>query len=205
MDTGVAGELPPQARRFVERIRDSARHQHALIEEVLAFSRLEAGREEVLRSPVKLEDIWKEVGAVVEPLARGKGLAFEMEADGAPATIETDGRKLRQVLLHLLGNAVKFTERGEVRLRAESRGRALILLVRDTGVGIPAGDLERIFEPFTQADDSVSRAHGGTGLGLAITRRLLGLLGGSIAVRSEPGRGTTFEVRVPIVEVWPVG
>jgi signal transduction histidine kinase len=184
--------------QHVERLRLSARHLLQLIEEMLSFARLEAGKEELDLQPVALADVLREVSAIVEPLAEGKSLAFRTEVRDAPETLRTDPRKLRQVLLNLLGNAVKFTSAGEVELRAERSNGQAVFRVTDTGIGIPDQHLARLFEAFWQGDGSLNRTAEGTGLGLAIAERYVRMLGGEIQVRSVPGEGSTFSVLLPV-------
>ncbi|HEU4884388.1 MAG TPA: PAS domain S-box protein [Longimicrobium sp.] len=195
---GVPEPLPAGSVGYVERLRLSARHLLQLIEEMLSFARLEAGKEEVDLQPVALADVLREVAAIVEPLAEGKGILFRTEVHDAPDTLRTDPRKLRQVLLNLLGNAVKFTEEGHVELRvARAEGR-LVFRVADTGVGIPPEHLARLFEAFWQGDGTLNRTAEGTGLGLAIAERYVRMLGGEIQVRSVVGEGSTFTVMLPV-------
>ena len=195
---GLPVPIPEGARRSVERIGRSARHLLELIEEILSFARIEAGRERVDLAPVALADLVEEACSMVEPLAAQKGLAFTCEAPDEPLTVETDGRKLRQVLLNLLANAVKFTERGAVAFRAQVEGDHLRLRIEDTGVGIARENLERVFEPFWQEETEISARVEGTGLGLPVSRRLVDLLGGTLSVESEQGKGTTCTVRLPL-------
>jgi signal transduction histidine kinase len=195
---GVPDPLPPGARQQVERMDRAARHLLSLIEEILTFSRLEAGREVVRPEPVDLGELVHEVVAIVEPLARERGLAFHAPEAPPTAPFRTDPRKLRQILINLLGNAVKFTERGEIRFDVEADGRALLFHVADTGIGIPPEQLDRIWEAFYQVEGTSTRTAGGTGLGLAVSRELARLLGGDIAVQSTPGEGTVFSLRLPL-------
>ena len=183
---------------YVERLRLSARHLLQLIEEMLSFARLEAGKEEVDLQPVALADVLREVAAIVEPLAEGKSIDFRTEVHDAPETLRTDPRKLRQVLLNLLGNAVKFTSEGYVELRAARVEGRLMFRVTDTGIGIPEAHLVRLFEAFWQGDGTLHRTAEGTGLGLAIAERYVRMLGGEIQVRSVVGEGSTFTVLLPI-------
>ncbi|HEX5870078.1 MAG TPA: PAS domain S-box protein [Longimicrobium sp.] len=194
---GVPEPLPEGSVTHVERLRLSARHLLQLIEEMLSFARLEAGKEEVDLQPVPLADVLREVAAIVEPLAEGKGIVFRAEVRDVPHTLHTDPRKLRQVLLNLLGNAVKFTEQGHVELRVEGGDPWLTFRVTDTGVGIPPGHRERLFEAFWQGDGTLNRTAEGTGLGLAIAERYVRMLGGEIRVESVVGEGSTFTVRLP--------
>ena len=195
---GVPEPLPAGSVTYVERLRLSARHLLQLIEEMLSFARLEAGKEEVDLQPVSLADVLREVSAIVEPLAEGKGIGFRTEVHDAPETLRTDPRKLRQVLLNLLGNAVKFTTEGHVELRAARVDGRLVFRVSDTGIGIPREHLVRLFEAFWQGDGTLNRTAQGTGLGLAIAERYVRMLGGEIQVRSAPGEGSTFTVVLPI-------
>jgi signal transduction histidine kinase len=140
-----------------------------------------------------------EAHTIVWPLARLKGLRFTVTPPRDPQTIVTDRSKLRQILVNLLSNAIKFTERGEVALVAKADGDAICFEVHDTGIGIAREDIERIFDPFWQVEQTHSRRAGGTGLGLSVTRALARLLGGDVTVESQPGGGSRFEVRLPRV------
>jgi signal transduction histidine kinase len=135
---------------------------------------------------------------MVEPLARQKGLRFVVDISRAPLHVETDAQKLRQILLNLLGNAVKFTEEGELGLTGRTEGSELVMEVFDTGIGIPPAYLEKIFEPFWQVDGTKTRRAGGTGLGLGVVRQLAHRLGGDVSVRSVERQGSTFTVRIPL-------
>jgi PAS domain S-box-containing protein len=198
LEMGVPEEIGAAARGQVERIRLSATHLLQLIEEILTFSRIEAGRERVDIQPVELQDLADEVSAIIEPLATKKGLVFTVEVPDERVALHTDPRKLRQILLNLLGNAVKFTEEGEITVRAAQDGKELVLEVSDTGIGMPPEERERVFEPFWQAETELHRRTSGTGLGLPVTHRLVELLGGTIQVRSEPGKGSTFRIVLPL-------
>ncbi|MET0398448.1 MAG: ATP-binding protein [Longimicrobiaceae bacterium] len=195
---GIPIALPEPLRPQVERIRAAARHLLRLIEEILTFSRIEAGREEMHPAPADAAAIAQEAAALVEPLALERGLAFRVEAPEAGPALVTDAGRAQQVLVNLLGNAVKFTHRGEVVLRVAGEPGAVAFAVRDTGVGIAPGQQERIFDPFWQVDQSISRSAGGTGLGLSVARQLARLLGGDVAVESAPGGGSTFTLRLPL-------
>jgi signal transduction histidine kinase len=194
---GIPAPIPEAARAQVERIRLASRHLLSIIEEILTFSRLEAGRETVEAEEVDLGAVVREASAIIEPLAAAKGIAFVVpEAAGLPPLV-TDPRKLRQILVNLLGNAVKFTHEGSVTFAVERRDGSVLLHVRDTGIGVEARDLEIIFEAFRQVDDAKTRSASGTGLGLAVSRRLARLLGGDVTVESTPGVGSTFTVTLP--------
>jgi PAS domain S-box-containing protein len=196
---GVPAPIPPPAQAQVERIARASRHLLSLIDEILTFSRIEAGRETVEISDVDLGELLDEVAAVIEPLAAARGLEFGMRAQSQAGPLRTDPRKLRQILINLLGNAVKFTDRGGVAFEVERDAEQFVFRVHDTGAGMPPEHLERAFEPFWQADASRKRQVQGTGLGLAVSRRLAMLLGGDVSVCSEVGAGSTFELRIPVV------
>lgn len=198
LQDGVPVEVPDEAQRTLERIDASARHLHRLIDEILSFSRLEAGQERIRTEPVSMDELLEEVEAIIEPMAGQKGLTFETVADEAPDGVETDPSKIRQILLNLLGNAVKFTEEGRVGLTVWREDQIVVFRVEDTGPGIPEDQQKRIFEEFTQVDQSSTRNKGGTGLGLAVSSRLVQLLGGELTVKSEVGKGSVFEVRLPM-------
>jgi CheY-like chemotaxis protein/HPt (histidine-containing phosphotransfer) domain-containing protein len=174
-----------------------------LLNDVLDFSKIEEGRMtiEPMRSSVR--QVLDEVAALMGPLARAKGLAFVVEgAPGVPATLVTDPTRLRQILVNLTANAIKFTERGGVRLAVavtdiESDDRRIRFGVHDTGIGLTPQAQATLFEPFVQGDASMTRRFGGSGLGLAISRRLTAMLGGDIEARSLPGGGSTFTFSLP--------
>jgi signal transduction histidine kinase len=195
LELGVPDPISDANREKVSRIRTSAKHLLYLLNELLAFARLEAGREELRPQDVDVCTIAREVGAVMEPLAGERELALFVDIPEQPLTLRTDADKLRQVLLNLVGNAVKYTERGEVRLILGSpRERELEIRVRDTGRGIAETHLQQIFEPFWQVDPSQRSQGGGTGLGLSVVKHLVELLDGTIAVESRPDEGSVFTV-----------
>ncbi|MBV9775219.1 MAG: GAF domain-containing protein [Gemmatimonadetes bacterium] len=197
LEMGIHGDITDAQREALGRIGAASRHLRGLIEEVLSFARLEAGRVEVHVAETDVYALAEEVAAVIEPLAREKRLGFEIERGGALCPVPTDADKVRQILINLAGNAVKFTDRGEVRIRVEARGDKVVLAVADTGPGIEAADRERLFRPFEQLESGFSRAHGGTGLGLYLSGRYAALIGGRIELSSEPGRGSTFALVLP--------
>lgn len=195
---GIPEPIPALARAQVQRMRGASRHLLQLIEEILSFSRLEAGREIAEVELVNLEELLGEVNAIIEPLAAAKRVRFSLPAQSERESIETDPRKLRQILINVLGNAVKFTADGEVHLALEVVEDRICFRIRDTGLGIAPEDQEAIFEPFRQLDDRKTRGAEGTGLGLAVSRRLALLLGGELTVESEVGKGSTFLLRLPL-------
>jgi PAS domain S-box-containing protein len=197
MELGVAGPVNEQQTQQLERISASAWHLLSVIEEILTFSRVEAGREEVRLETVPLRALMEETAAMIEPVAQRKALGFHVEVSGVDGSIRTDRGKLHQILLNLLSNAVKFTASGEVRFTATRGNGGVHFEVSDTGAGIGAENLERVFEPFWQATNGSSRKLGGTGLGLTVSRQLAQLLGGDVHVRSVVGEGSSFTVFVP--------
>ena len=193
----ITGPLNDGQKRQIERIGVSARHLLALIDEVLTLSRLEAGKEQLVTGPVRVASAVDDAASIIEPLATGKGLDFRAEWPAEDVVISSDAGKVRQILLNLLANAVKFTERGEVTLRARANDGVVAFEVHDTGIGIAPRDLERVFEPFWQVEANVARRVPGTGLGLGVSRQLAHRLGGEVTVESEIGRGSTFTLSLP--------
>jgi signal transduction histidine kinase/PAS domain-containing protein len=195
---GVPEPLSESTRERVERMRAGAQHLLHLINQLLALSRLDAGREEVRAEELDVADLVREVAVVVEPLALERSLGFVLDLPDRRLTLRTDEGKLRQVLVNLAANAIKFTERGEVRVRVEaSASGGANIHVADTGPGIAEEHRERIFEPFWQVDAAQRGNQGGTGLGLSVVSRLVELLGGRISVESRLGEGSTFTVALP--------
>jgi signal transduction histidine kinase len=184
-------------RPQVLRVQSAARHLLALIEEILTFARLEAGHEEVRAAAFRAGEVAQDAAALLEPLALERGIDFGVEGPEPDFEMRTDVRKVRQVLVNVLSNAVKFTEAGTATLTVSRDGVFAVFTVADTGVGIAANHLERIFEPFWQADQGLMREQGGSGLGLSVARQLARLLGGDITARSTPGQGSTFTFRIP--------
>jgi signal transduction histidine kinase len=198
---GLFGPLSERQRDALDRMRNAAERLLALINDVLDLSRVEAGR--VALSPVTIDwpTFLETLSEAVRPLAAHKTLTYGVVIEPELPSIRTDEMRLRQVLFNLLSNAVKFTDRGwlELRVRAAAGGSRVQIDVTDTGIGIDEADLDTIFDEFTQVDQSSTREHGGAGLGLAISRRLIRLMGGSLTVKSVPGRGSTFRVELPLV------
>jgi signal transduction histidine kinase len=193
---GVPVELPEPLRPYVDRIRAAAWHQLGIIEQILSFSRLDAGRLKLHPETTELVDVVLEAAGMLEPVADEKGLAFHVALPPGPVTLRTDPLKVRQILLNLLSNAVKFTQRGGIRVELEAQLEGAVIRVQDTGPGIEPAHRERIFEAFWQAENATTRRSSGTGLGLSVGRRLARLLGGDLEVASEPGAGSTFTLRI---------
>lgn len=194
---GIPEPLTGTPHLHAQRILDAARHLAELIEQVLTFARLDSDRDRAQAEPVDLGALARDTAALVQPLAGQKALRLVVDAPAEGPVVRTDANRVRQVLFNLLGNAVKFTDRGEVSLRVFAAPGGVAIEVRDTGQGIASQDLERIWEPFWQAARPGSGRPPGTGLGLGIVRQLVRMLGGDIHARSEPGRGSAFVVRLP--------
>ncbi|MBS0663851.1 MAG: response regulator [Verrucomicrobia bacterium] len=199
--------LTPEQREFVQTIQLSSEALIQLTGDILDFARIESGKLKLEPQPCSVRECVEDALDLVATKAAAKGIELLHWIDDAvPATIYADGNRLRQVLTNLLGNAVKFTTAGEIEVRvvAERSGpdpRAqvrLVFSVRDTGVGIPADQQDRLFKPFTQLDHGLTRRHGGTGLGLAICKNVVALMGGDITLASEAGKGSTFTFIVPV-------
>jgi CheY-like chemotaxis protein/anti-sigma regulatory factor (Ser/Thr protein kinase) len=197
LETQVGGRDDPEVAESLRVIRDSVRNVQDLLTDLLDLSRIDAGATPAEISRFALEPTLAECLSSIEPQARDKGLGVRFEPDGlAGVHLATDRQKLKQILANLLSNALRYTERGHVRLFGERSGDRLLIRVEDTGVGIAPEDQGRIFDEFATLGKG-RREPGGTGLGLAICRRLAGLLGGEILLESEPGRGSTFTLALP--------
>jgi signal transduction histidine kinase len=198
----VSGPVTPLQRDHLRRMRDSSEHMLALIEELLSFAKLDAGEDEVRVQRVIAGEVVEEALGVILPLAQKKGLKVRVEMPDTPIELHTDPLKLRQILVNLLANAVKYTDHGDVVLilRIDGVGAELRIYfeVTDSGRGISAEDQQHIFESFWQANRTLTRQAAGTGLGLAVARQLARLLGGDVVVaKSELGRGSTFIASLP--------
>lgn len=195
---------PQEVREYARTINDSATQLMNMINDILDFSKIEAGHLTLEESPVELEALMRGVIDLYEPRAQASGVRLQMHIDSAvPRWVSLDAYRVRQVLQNLVANALKFTTRGQVVLSLGRHQGQLLLTVADTGCGIPAVQQHHLFEPFQQADASVSRRYGGTGLGLAICKRLCDAMGGRIGVKSQEGQGSTFWVALPLVDVPP--
>jgi len=185
--------------RYLEMIEKSGQGLMTILNDILDLSKIEAGKLELDVAPFDLRDLLDHVGVMWSETARGKGLALTLEIDPAtPEWVLGDVARVRQILLNLISNAVKFTDDGGVTVRAASVAGRVVLSVSDTGVGMTDEQRARLFSPFVQGDRSIARRFGGTGLGLAICRHLADLMGGEVAVESAPGRGSTFTVTLPL-------
>jgi len=205
----LAGPLNPEQRKQLDMVRGSARHLLALVNDVLDISKIEAGQFDVAREPFDIPASIDKVCALFAPQLEAKGLALRAEIAPGLGGAVGDARRFEQVLFNLLGNAIKFTDRGAVALAAERIAdyapggggpgiAAVRITVTDTGIGIKAEDIPDLFQPFRQIDSGLARIHEGSGLGLAICHRLTALMGGEIGVESDWGKGSTFRVTLPL-------
>ena len=196
------GKIDPRQEENIKKILISADHLLALINDVLDLSKIEAGQMELQREETDIESLIEQCLRTLEPTIEGKGLTLRREIASALPPIVTDPNKLKQVLINLLSNAAKFTERGAVTVSARALEGGVEggveIAVGDSGIGIPEDDLELIFEEFRQIDSSSTRQYGGTGLGLSISRHLANLLGGCLTVESTLGIGSTFHFQLPL-------
>ena len=194
--------LAAEPRRAVATIHRSGEHLHGLIDGLLDLARIEAGRLRLDLAPVPLRELLDDLVRMVEPQAAAKRLKFELQTEGRlPEYVRADVKRLRQILLNLLGNAVRFTDSGTITLRVDLRREVARFQVIDTGLGIAEADLERIFMPFERGAAGRRSGEPGTGLGLTITHLLTQLMGGELTVDSTPGRGSTFTVRLYLSEI----
>ena len=195
---GGQGELNAQQKESLDRVQRNAKLLLGLINDVLDISKIEAGKMEVSLQSVDLSALFQQIESDFREGARKKGLEISSEVAPGLKSVTTDPAKLNQILSNLVGNALKFTERGSIRLSAEPRGEdRWAMVVADTGIGIPEDEQQTIFEEFRQGESDEHRGRGGTGLGLAIVRKLLLVLGGTISVESTPGKGSRFTVLLP--------
>jgi signal transduction histidine kinase len=196
MEDGIYGPVSDGQARALERMRVSRRHLMALIDKVLDLARVEAGTRRADTDDVDLAALVHSVAEAMEGAAEAKRLALEVEA-AAAGRARTDAGLVRQILSNLLGNALKFTDAGAIRIRAYRDGERITIEVADTGPGIAPEHREKVFEAFYQVDPSNTRREGGTGLGLALSREFAALLGGEVTLTSAPGEGSTFSLVLP--------
>jgi len=199
MADGAYGEPSEKMLGILKRLEANGKHLLGLINDVLDLSKIEAGQLELELSDYCIQDIAQTVRSTLEPLASDKKLAFKLELAPDLPPGHGDGRRLTQVLINLVGNAIKFTDAGEVAIKAGANNGSFYVSVRDTGPGISAADQAKLFQEFQQADNAITRKKGGTGLGLAISKRIIEMHGGRIWVESQPGQGSTFAFTLPVV------
>ena len=194
----IYGETPDKMREVLERLQANGKHLLGLINDVLDLSKIEAGELTLDLADYSLKEVVQTVFTAVESLATGKKLALTIDVAPNLPRGHGDERRLVQVLLNLVGNAIKFTDKGEVAIKATMSDGSFTLAVRDTGPGIAPSDQDKIFGEFQQADNSATKRKGGTGLGLSIAKRIIGMHGGRIWVESDVGKGSTFAFTVPV-------
>lgn len=195
----MAGPLSEKQRDYLRRVSRAGKHLFDLITDIIDVSKIEAGKLAVEYEDFALDALLEQAYEEIEPRAREMGLALRVEAPPAGVTLHSDRRRLLQCLLNLLGNAVKYTERGVVKLQAEVEEKELVVRVHDTGIGISEADRDKLFQPFVRLESPLKIATGGTGLGLYLTRKLAQeVLGGEVRLESRPGEGSTFTLRVPL-------
>lgn len=198
-ELALATDLSPDQREYLELASTSAQSLLALVNDVLDFSKIESGHFELACISFSVRECVEGALGALSLSAKNKGLRFASQfEDGVPEFMEGDPNRVRQILVNLAGNAIKFTERGSVSVLVSTEGCMLCIRVVDTGIGIPEEKREDIFEPFRQVDGSTSRKYGGTGLGLAISARLARDMHGSLSVESQEGRGSTFLLKIPL-------
>ena len=199
MADGAYGEPSEKMLGILKRLEANGKHLLGLINDVLDLSKIEAGQLALELSDYSIQDIAQTVRSTLEPLAADKKLGFKVEVAPQLPPGRGDGRRLTQVLINLVGNAIKFTDAGEVAIKAEANNGSFHVSVRDTGPGISAADQTRLFQEFQQADNAITKKKGGTGLGLAISKRIVEMHGGRIWVESQPGQGSTFAFTLPVI------
>jgi signal transduction histidine kinase len=199
MTDGAYGEPSEKMMGVLKRLEANGRHLLGLINDVLDLSKIEAGQLVLELSDYSIQDIAQTVRSTLEPLAADKKLAFKLDLSPELPSGHGDGRRLTQVLINLVGNAIKFTDAGEVVIKAEANNGSFHVSVRDTGPGISAADQAKLFQEFQQADNAITRKKGGTGLGLAISKRIIEMHGGKIWVESQLGQGSTFTFTLPVM------
>ena len=198
MQDGLYGELPTKTKEVLDRVQKNGKHLLGLINDVLDLSKIEAGQLMLSLDEYSMKDVVLTVVSATESLASAKKLPLKVAVSDKMPLGKGDERRIAQVLLNLVGNAIKFTDDGEVRIAASVANGMFSVAVTDTGPGIPVAEQARIFHEFHQVDSSNTKKKGGTGLGLAIAKRIVELHGGRIWVRSELGKGSTFQIDLPV-------
>ena len=191
-------DLTARCKEFLRIIAKSGKTLLHLVNDVLDFSKIEADKIELTPVPFAITNFLGDIEEIFELQAEQKHLDFSVEWVGASRCFEIDVVRLKQIIINLVANAIKFTSSGNVRVRGSYKNQKLVVVVSDTGIGIPQERINAIFLPFEQGDDSISRAFEGAGLGLAISKRMVELMSGSLNVKSQPGKGTTFTLFIPL-------
>jgi signal transduction histidine kinase len=199
LESDMVGPVAPLQKEYLGRVKSAAKHLIQIIEQILTFSRVEAGKEPITAEALDSAALTRSVVELFEPQAASKRLALRASLPDAPVMLFTDATKLKQILFNVIGNAMKFTDAGSVQVSLTHDGDRVSFCITDTGPGMSQADVGRIFDPFTQLDQSLTRSKGGTGLGLPVSRKLAHLLGGDLLVDSVLGKGTRFTLWLPIV------
>ena len=194
----IYGDVPEKIREVLERVEKNGRHLLRLINDVLDLSKIEAGRLSLALNDYSMEDVIQTVFTSVEALAAEKNLELKVNIPGYLAIGKGDAQRIAQVILNLIGNAIKFTDQGKIEVEATISNESFLVSVIDSGPGLSATDQKKIFEEFKQADGSSTRAKGGTGLGLSISKKIVEMHGGRIWVESSIGKGSKFSFSLPI-------
>jgi signal transduction histidine kinase len=198
LEEGIHGPLNDEQRKFIGRLRHNQGHLLNLVNELLDLGKIESGRIELNPEAVPVQTVVESVYSMIEPQMRARDLLLQVEAPDPRLHFYADRDRVKQIVLNVLSNAVKFTPAGgTVRIMVGAEGDEICFRVQDTGVGIPADKLDAVFEAFVQVESSQSRAYGGTGLGLAISRQLARAMGGDLTVKSVLGEGSTFALSLP--------
>ncbi len=199
LSEGYFGQINEKQAKYIKNISNSGKHLLTLINAILDIAKVESGKMQLYKEKIYLKDIVDEMISAMQYLAASKEIILKLQPDSQFGTVQADKAKLRQILYNLIGNAIKFTESGgSVIIETTEDDKMAYISVKDTGIGIPANDLDKLFKPFTQLDSFCSRQYEGTGLGLSLAKELAELHGGSIHVESEPGKGSTFTLALPI-------
>lgn len=194
----LSGPLNDEQKEYMEMVQNSSRHLLDLINDILDISKIEAGQLEISEESFDMRESIVKAVQTITPLAEQKGLPLMSRIGPEVGKVVSDQRRIEQILINLASNAVKFTEKGKVLIECEVNGSKLVTRVRDTGIGMKPGDIEKLFQPFQQIDNTIARQHEGTGLGLSICKKLAELMGGEIKVESQWNEGSTFTFTLPL-------
>ena len=193
--SGIPEQLPHAARHYVDRIRSSTLHQVQLVNEIIRYAKLESSGARNVKEPFQLHELVDDVVSLTVPAIEQKGLSLHVHG-GESITVYTDGTRVRQILINLVWNAVKFTKAGKIEVAVTSNEDCFTVAVSDTGVGIPGDQIDRVFEPFWRAE-KVDGLEDGVGLGLTVSRSIARSLGGDLTVTSDAGKGSVFTLVIP--------
>jgi signal transduction histidine kinase len=194
----LPGPLNDEQKKQLRMTQKSGRHLLSLINDILDLSKIEAGQLNLSIDQFMISEVIQNVLELSRPFAQSKNLLLTSRVDSEIPEITSDQFRVKQVIINLVNNALKFTETGSVEVRASKIEKCLVVEVTDTGIGIEEEQMKKLFKPFIQIDSGITRKHDGTGLGLSISQKLMTMLGGSISVESEFGKGSTFSIRLPL-------